>query len=168
MLTYTIKGTVTDSVVVRVATGPATSESLAFIKDTKIVLFVATEDNLATQAQRYSEAARGVQLRNDILEMIARYRRHQGAFGGTGIADRLWAILYPAQAQRNKVTKLLTKLTLLAFAAVLLLGCNPPCDPATQPCDVDLSTRNQQPYNAPPETKWCVQGAAAVPCGKGD
>lgn len=62
--------------------------------------------------------------------------------------------------------KPLLKLALLALAAFLLLGCT--CDPSTQPCDTDLSTRNQQQYNAPVDQDWCVWGAELVPCAEGD
>lgn len=63
------------------------------------------------------------------------------------------------------MTKLLSKLALLALVAALLLGCSP-CDPSTQPCDTDLSTRNQQRYNAPVDKEWCVWGAELVPCNE--
>lgn len=67
---------------------------------------------------------------------------------------------------RDKTVVIAVTILLLALASILLLGCT--CDSSKQPCDEDLSTRNQQRYNAPISSEWCVWGAELVPCEKGD
>lgn len=63
-----------------------------------------------------------------------------------------------------KQAKIATAIALTTLAVLLIGACQPPCDPSTQPCDVDLSTRNQVEFNPPPDMHFCVYGAELVPC----